>query len=139
MEHENAKMREEQAKHLPVVFAQLNDDEKRLIDALYFRRIGYENMLVKSGCHIQGSQRTGLHFGEAEKIFFKILIFPVPAAVFLGGTVRGKINLTVPWQLNIKHQVQILCGELRRKAANCRAAPDKATTRIDDNDTPDQS
>ena len=40
MEHENAKMREEQAKHLPVVFAQLNDDEKRLIDALYFRGLG---------------------------------------------------------------------------------------------------
>ena len=40
LEHENAKMREEQAKHLPVVLAQLNDDEKRLIDALYFRGLG---------------------------------------------------------------------------------------------------
>ena len=50
-----------------------------------------------------------------------------------------KYSLTAPWQLNIKHQVQILCGELRRKAANCRVAPGKATTRTDDNDTPDQS
>ena len=40
IEHENAKMREEQAKHLPVVLAQLSDDEKRLIDALYFRGLG---------------------------------------------------------------------------------------------------
>ena len=40
IEHENAKMREEQAKHLPVVLARLSDDEKRLIDALYFRGLG---------------------------------------------------------------------------------------------------
>lgn len=40
IEHENAKMREEQAKHLPVVLAKLSDDEKRLIDALYFRGLG---------------------------------------------------------------------------------------------------
>lgn len=40
IEHENAKMREEQAKHLPIVLAKLSDDEKRLIDALYFRGLG---------------------------------------------------------------------------------------------------
>ena len=40
IKHENVKMRAEQVKHLPVVFAQLNDDEKRLIDALYFRGLG---------------------------------------------------------------------------------------------------
>lgn len=40
IEHENAKMREEQAKHLPIVLAKLCDDEKRLIDALYFRGLG---------------------------------------------------------------------------------------------------
>ena len=40
IEHENAKMREEQAKYLPVVLAKLSDDEKRLIDALYFRGLG---------------------------------------------------------------------------------------------------
>lgn len=40
IEHENTKMREEQAKHLPVVLARLSDDEKRLIDALYFRGLG---------------------------------------------------------------------------------------------------
>ena len=38
--HENAKMREEQAKHLPIALAKLSDDEKRLIDALYFRGLG---------------------------------------------------------------------------------------------------
>ena len=38
IEHENAKMREEQAK--PIVLAKLSDDEKRLIDALYFRGLG---------------------------------------------------------------------------------------------------
>lgn len=40
IEHENAKMREEQAKYLPIVLAKLSDDEKRLIDALYFRGLG---------------------------------------------------------------------------------------------------
>lgn len=40
IEHENAKMREEQAKHLPIVLAKLSDDEKRLIDALYFHGLG---------------------------------------------------------------------------------------------------
>ena len=40
IEHENAKMRQEQAKHLPIVLAKLSDDEKRLIDALYFRGLG---------------------------------------------------------------------------------------------------
>ena len=40
IEHENAKMREEQAKHLPIALAKLSDDEKRLIDALYFRGLG---------------------------------------------------------------------------------------------------
>lgn len=40
IEHENAKMREEQAKHLLIVLAKLSDDEKRLIDALYFRGLG---------------------------------------------------------------------------------------------------
>ena len=40
IEHENAKMREEQAKHLPIVLAKLSDDEKSLIDALYFRGLG---------------------------------------------------------------------------------------------------
>ena len=40
IEHENAKMREEQAKHLPIVLAKLSDDEKRLIDALFFRGLG---------------------------------------------------------------------------------------------------
>lgn len=40
IEHDNAKMREEQAKHLPIVLAKLSDDEKRLIDALYFRGLG---------------------------------------------------------------------------------------------------
>ena len=40
IEHENAKMREEQAKHLPIVLAKLSDDEKRMIDALYFRGLG---------------------------------------------------------------------------------------------------
>lgn len=42
IEHENAKMREEQAKHLPIVLAKLSDDEKRLIDALYFRGLGVQ-------------------------------------------------------------------------------------------------
>lgn len=40
IKHENVKMRAEQVKHLPVVLAQLSDDEKRLIDALYFRGLG---------------------------------------------------------------------------------------------------
>ena len=40
IEHENAKMREEQAKHLPIVLAKLSDDEKRLIDALFFHGLG---------------------------------------------------------------------------------------------------
>lgn len=40
IEHENAKMREEQAKHLLIVLAKLSDNEKRLIDALYFRGLG---------------------------------------------------------------------------------------------------
>ena len=40
IEHENAKMREEQAKHLSVVLAWLSDDEQRLIDALFFRGLG---------------------------------------------------------------------------------------------------
>lgn len=40
IKHENVKMRAEQAKHLPVVLARLSDDEKRLIDALYFRGLG---------------------------------------------------------------------------------------------------
>ena len=40
IEHENAKMREEQAKHLPIVLARLSDDEQRLIDALFFRGLG---------------------------------------------------------------------------------------------------
>lgn len=40
IEHENAKMRAEQEKRLPIVLARLSDDEKRLIDALYFRGLG---------------------------------------------------------------------------------------------------
>ena len=40
IEHENAKMREDQAKHLPIVRAKVSDDEKRLRDALYFRGLG---------------------------------------------------------------------------------------------------
>ena len=38
--HENAKMRAEQEKRLPIVLARLSDDEQRLIDALYFRGLG---------------------------------------------------------------------------------------------------
>ena len=40
IEHENAKMRAEQEKRLPIVLARLSDDEQRLIDALYFRGLG---------------------------------------------------------------------------------------------------
>ena len=40
IEHENEKVRAEQAKQLPIVLAQLSDDEQRLIDALYFRGLG---------------------------------------------------------------------------------------------------
>ena len=40
IEHEDAKMRAEQEKRLPIVLARLSDDEQRLIDALYFRGLG---------------------------------------------------------------------------------------------------
>ena len=40
IEHENAKMRAEQEKRLPIVLARLSDDEQRLIDALFFRGLG---------------------------------------------------------------------------------------------------
>lgn len=39
-EHENAKMRAEQVKHLPIVLTRLSNDEQRLIDALFFRDLG---------------------------------------------------------------------------------------------------
>lgn len=40
IEHENVKMRAEQAKHLPIVLTRLSNDEQRLIDALFFRDLG---------------------------------------------------------------------------------------------------
>ena len=40
IEHENVKMRAEQAKHLPIVLARLSNDEQRLIDALFFHGLG---------------------------------------------------------------------------------------------------
>lgn len=40
IEHENAKMRAEQEKRLPIVLARLSDDEQKLIDALFFRGLG---------------------------------------------------------------------------------------------------
>ena len=40
IEHEDAKMREEQEKRLPIVLAELSDNEQRLIDALFFRGLG---------------------------------------------------------------------------------------------------
>ena len=40
IEHEDAKIREEQEKHLPIVLAELSDNEQGLIDALFFRGLG---------------------------------------------------------------------------------------------------
>ena len=40
IEHENVKMRAEQAKHLPIVLTRLSNDEQRLIDALFFHGLG---------------------------------------------------------------------------------------------------
>lgn len=40
IEHGDAKMREEQEKRLPIVLAELSDNEQRLIDALFFRGLG---------------------------------------------------------------------------------------------------
>ena len=63
IEHENAKMRAEQAKHLPVVFAQLNDDEQRLIDALFFRGLGVREYAREIGVSpIQGFEENGIAF-----------------------------------------------------------------------------
>lgn len=40
IEHGDAKMREEQENRLPIVLAELSDNEQRLIDALFFRGLG---------------------------------------------------------------------------------------------------
>lgn len=49
IEHENVKMRAEQAKHLLIVLTRLSNDEQRLIDALFFHGLGVREYARKIG------------------------------------------------------------------------------------------
>lgn len=72
IKHENVKMRAEQVKHLPVVFAQLNDDEKRLIDALYFRGLGVREYAREIGVsHTRVRRERGCILEKLKKYFSK--------------------------------------------------------------------
>ena len=142
MEQEESNAFERELLKVPAVLDMLEDSDRQLINALFYKGISVREYAQRLGIsHTMVRKRERPYFAQYEKIFFKKTEKTVSTGRYSGGiSERNKyFSLTVPWQLNIKHQVQILCGELRRKAANCRAAPDKATTHIDDNDTPDQS
>ena len=85
IEHENAKMREEQAKHLTVVLARLSDDEKRLIDALYFRGLGVREYAREiGGSHPRVRRDRAGIWEKLKKYFSKFYFLLFQRLFFLG-------------------------------------------------------